>query len=99
MRGRVIIEAVEGRPTPKPPMLRLRAFGRRHRLRHPPVAENCNGGAAGPVRPGDSYALAFPADHSARVRLLESEESMSGQAVRVEFLGDVRAASSHVDGV
>ncbi len=183
VRGRVIMEPVQGRPSPKPPMLRLRAFGHGRMaeaappgwpdaggnfampyfypgvyrfdglntpvpgyyldevrlgesvLAAPDVAiasgafpltltyktnggsvrgsvESCGGGEVmlapvdpalrwpqsvltaqcdagdryqiSSVRPGDYYALAFPADHSARIRFLEFEESMAGQAVRVE---------------
>ncbi len=183
VRGRVIMEPVQGRPSPKPPMLRLRAFGHgrmaeaappggrmpavispcristrastalrgstrrcratiwtkcawenrcwprrmwrsvQARFRSPLTyktnggsvrgsVESCGGGEVmlapvdpalrwpqsvltaqcdagdryqiASVRPGDYYALAFPADHSARIRFLEFEESMAGQAVRVE---------------
>ncbi|MDR3700934.1 MAG: carboxypeptidase regulatory-like domain-containing protein [Candidatus Sulfopaludibacter sp.] len=184
VRGRVIMEAVQGRPSPKPPMLRLRAFahGRMSEAAPPgwpdaggnfampyfypgiyrfdglntPVpgyylaevrlaesvlaapdveiasgalpltltyktnggtvrgsVESCGGGEVmlaprdpalrwpqsvltaqcdandryqiASARPGDYYALAFPADRSARIRFLEFEESMTGQAVRVEL--------------
>jgi hypothetical protein len=183
VRGRVIMETVQGQPTPKPPMLRLRAFGHGRMAEaappgypdaggtfamsyfypgiyrfdglNPPVpgyyldevrlgesllaapdveivsgalpltltyrtnggtvrgsVESCAGGEVmlvprnpalrwpqsvltapcdaadryqiASLRPGDYYALAFPADHSARIRLLEFEESIAGQAVRVE---------------
>ena len=183
LRGRVAMEPVQGRPTPKPPMVRLRAYGHGRMAEAAPPGwpdaggnvtmayfypgtyrfdgfsapvpgyyldeirlgesvlvapdvtitsgalpliltyktnggtvrgsvESCAGGEvmlapADPalrwpqsvrtaqcdaadryqidsLRPGDYYALAFPADRSARIRFLEFEESMAARAARVE---------------